>query len=359
MTGLTIAHFGLQRQSKQLRDELLDATDQVLQSGQFLDGPFTRQFENWLRFKTGSDYAITVHSGTQALEIIAEYIKIKHLYFGNFEPPVVLPNISYPATLNAFVSKDINIELRDTDKYGILSEKSMTVAETYCLVGLYGRSPWHDLEFTDGKNIIVDGAQHWLVADGNIGLAMSISFDPTKNLPSTGNGGAIVTNDQDFYNYAVKQRNNGKPNFDFAGSNTKMSEQDCAQILVRTKYLDSWQHRREQIRQFYVNELSNYVKCLSDDFDIPHSNQKFVIYTPEHRNSLHTHLLVSGIDSKIHYDYTLAELESASKISIKPDMLSTSFMLMRGVLSLPIYPELTDLEVEYIVNKVKEFYKHA
>lgn len=351
-----IKHFGLDRQYKKLKDELLDATDQVLRSGQFLDGPFTRQFENWLRIKTGAEYAITVHSGTQALEIIAEYTKIKALYFGKIDPCVIVPNISYPATLNAFVSKDFNIEIRDTDKYGIMLDTSDDELETYCLVGLYGRSPWYPAQFSDSKNVIVDGAQHWLVADGNIGLGMSISFDPTKNLPSTGNGGAIVTNDRDLYNFVVKQRNNGKPDFDFAGSNSKMSEQDCAQILVRTKYLDSWQYRREEIRRYYVDELNEYVNCLSDDFDIPHSNQKFVIYAPEIRNSLHTYLLTSGIDSKVHYEYTLGSLEVAKNIKSKPDMLSTSLMLMQGVLSIPIYPELTDSEVEFIVETVKSFF---
>ena len=356
MTGLTIPHFGLKRQSKQLRDELLDVTDQVLQSGQFLDGNYTRQFENWLRLKTDSKFAITVHSGTQALEIIARYILIKSKLFGNFEPGVILPNITYPATLNAFIGQEYQAEIWDTDKFGILApEHDDKIGYMYCLVGLYGRKPWHDVEILDSPNFIVDGAQHWLVADGDIGTGMSISFDPTKNLPSTGNGGAIVTNDVHLYQYAVKMRNNGKPEFDFAGSNTKMSEQDCAQILVRTKYLDNWQARREQIKQYYCDTLREYVTCLSDS-DVPHANQKFVIYAPEHRNSLHTHLLTSGIESKIHYDYTLQDLETARAIKVKPSPLSISYMLMKGVVSLPIYPELTDDEVEYITAKVIEFY---
>jgi len=346
---MTIPHFGLKRQSKQLRDELLDATDQVLQSGQFLDGKFTRQFESWLRQKTGADYAITVHSGTQALEIIAENIFLK-------QRKVIVPNISYPATLNAFLRHDYDISIWDTDKYGILLEEHPdNISYYYCLVGLYGRKPWHEIGFLDSPNFIVDGAQHWLVADGEIGLGMSISFDPTKNLPSTGNGGAIVTNSKDLYDFAVLMRNNGKPDFDFAGSNSKMSEQDCAHLLVRTKYLDRWQERREQIRQYYCRELRDYVVCLSDS-DVPHANQKFVIYEPELRNSLHTHMLTSGIETKVHYDYTLGELEIANKIKEKPIAISTSYMLMKGVVSLPIYPELTDAEVEFIASKVVDFY---
>lgn len=344
-----IPHFGLKRQYKYLKDELLDATSQVLRSGQYLDGKYTREFENWLKEKTKTDYALTVHSGTQALEIIAAYKKSVGVGY------VIIPNISYPATLNAFLQHDYEIKIDDTDKYGILKDSDYFFPNNYCLVGLYGRKPWADQPFDESPNFIVDGAQHWLVAGNEIGVGMSISFDPTKNLPSTGNGGAIVTNNKDLYNYAVLMRNNGKPDFNFVGTNSKMSEQDCAQILVRTKYLDSWQQRREQIRQYYCRELREYVTCLSDD-NVPHANQKFVVYEPERRNSLHTHLMVSGIESKIHYDYTLSELDTAHSITDKPSPISTSYMLMRGVVSLPIYPELTDSEIEFVAETVSNFY---
>ena len=74
------------------------------------------------------------------------------------------------------------------------------------------------------------------------------------------------------------------------------------------------------------------------------------------RNSLRTHLLTIGIDSKVHYEYVLGDLPTTTDIP-KPDMLSTSVMLSRGVLSLPMYPELTDQEVEYIADAVINFYK--
>lgn len=353
---MNIPFFGLKRQYEQLKEELLDATDNVLSSGVYLDGKYTREFENWLAAKTQTDYAVTVHSGTQALEIIADYLMVSSKLYGKYDPEIVLPNISYPATLNAFLNRNWAVSLYDTDKYGILSEESIPPLTYYCLVGLYGRSPWYDVEFLDSPNFIVDGAQHWLVADGNIGVGMAISFDPTKNLASSGNGGAIVTNDKELYNFAVKYRNNGKPNFDFAGSNTKMSEQDCAQILVRAKYLDFYQWRREEIRKYYCDQLRDVVTCLSDS-DIPHANQKFVIYVPEHRNSLHTYMLTSGVESKIHYEYTLGDLVTARSVKSKPDMLSVSNMLMQGVLSLPMYPELTDSEVEVISDTVKDFFK--
>lgn len=354
MSGLEIPHFGLKRQYEYLKEELLDATDLALRDGNLVNGKFAKEFEHWLRIKTNTKYAITVHSGTQALEIIARHKKEKHVGVIESEPIVVLPNITYPATLNAFMNAGWQVELADTDKYGIVEMKNDSAGKYNCLVGLYGRKPWDHAPITESFGIIVDGAQHWLVADGNVGSGMAISFDPTKNLPASGNGGAIVTNDEKLYMYASAYRDNNKPYFHATGTNSKMSEQDCAQILVRARYIDTWQKRRQEIASYWCEAFRELpLMCMSDS-DVPHAHQKFVVYTAD-RNSLHTHCMLSGVSTKIHYEYVLGDLPSAANLP-KPDMLSKSVMLTRGVLSLPIYPELRDYEVEYVRDVVRKFY---
>ncbi len=343
---MNISHFGLKRQYQNLKDELLDATHRALKDGQLVNGHYTRSFEEWLKYRTKTKYAVTVHSGTQALEIITKYKKRDN-------QSVNLTNITYPATLNAFLQEGYNVSLKDTDKYGIL--KYDNYKELICIVGLYGMQPWHQSRIESANSVIVDGAQHWLVADGHVGCGMAISFDPTKNLPSSGNGGAIVTNDEKLYLFAARYRDNFKPYFDDVGTNSKMSEQDCAQILVRTKYIDKWQQRRKAIAEYWIENFKDLpFNCLADT-EVPHAYQKFVIYASD-RNSLHTHMITSGIDTKVHYEYVLGDLPTAKNLS-KPDMISTSVMLSRGVLSLPIYPELTDNEVEYITNEIITYYQ--
>lgn len=349
MNGLAVAHFGLKRQYHNLKDELLDATHRALKDGQLVGGHYTRSFEEWLKYRCKTKYAITVHSGTQALEIIARYKKEYH----SDKPTIKIPNLTYNATLNAFLNTGYDVELEDTDKQGIIKLSSVSTAYT-CLVGLYGIKPWEQSKIESSHNVIVDGAQHWLVADGQVGAGMAISFDPTKNLPSSGNGGAIVTNDEHLYLYAAKYKDNFKPYFEDIGTNTKMSEQDCAQILVRAKYIDEWQKRRKLIAEHWIDAFKDLpLDCLTKKH-IPHAHQKFVIYSSD-RNSLHTHMLTSGIDTKIHYEYVLGDLPVAKNLK-KPDLLSKSVMLSRGVLSLPLYPELTDTEIEYIVYTIKRYF---
>jgi dTDP-4-amino-4,6-dideoxygalactose transaminase len=354
---MNIPHFGLSRQYKNIGEELLDATHRALKDGQLIGGHYTRSFEEWLKHRTKTKYAITVHSGTQALEIIARYKKIKHNQSMQGNPKVLLPNLTYPATLNAFLTAGWDIELGDTDKYGILNFSGQTPGVYNCLVGFAGLKPWEQARIENSHGIIVDGAQHWLVADGQVGSGMAISFDPTKNLPSSGNGGAIVTNDHHLYMFAATYRDNNKPAFHDVGTNSKMSEQDCAQILVRTKYINDWQKRRSEISKYWCDAFRELpLSCLSDT-TIPHAHQKFVMYLPD-RNSLHTHLLTDGIDSKIHYEYVLGDLPTAQDRNIsRPDLMGISVMLSMGVISLPIYPELTDIEVNYISEKIKEYFK--
>lgn len=354
---MNIPHFGLKRQYKNIGEELLDATHRALKDGQLVGGHYTRSFEEWLKHRTNTKYAITVHSGTQALEIIARYKKIKHNQSMQGNPKILLPNLTYPATLNAFLTAGWDIELGDTDKYGILNFNSQTPGVYNCLVGFAGLKPWEQARIENSHGIIVDGAQHWLVCEGQVGSGMAISFDPTKNLPSSGNGGAIVTNDHHLYMFASTYRDNNKPAFHDVGTNSKMSEQDCAQILVRVKYIDEWQKRRSEISKYWCDAFRELpLSCLSDT-NIPHAHQKFVMYLPD-RNSLHTHLLTDGIDSKIHYEYVLGDLPTAQDRNIsRPDMMGISLMLSRGVISLPMYPELLDSEIEYIADRVHQFYK--
>jgi dTDP-4-amino-4,6-dideoxygalactose transaminase len=356
MTTWLIPHFGLKRQYYNLQDELLDATHDALKEGVLINGPFTAALESWLCNYTGCKFATVTHSGTHALEFIAGYHYDLSFLAGDEQAPRIrIPNLTFPATLNAFYSTGWDVELVDTDRNGLIKfdDDYEDGFDAYtCFVGLYGASPNRKLY----SNTIVDGAQHWLAASRDqIGDAMAISFDPTKNLPSSGNGGAIVTNDQSLYDWTNVMKNNGKLDHYYPGTNSKMSEVECAHLLVRTKHIDSWQNRREQIRNYYLDRFVEMpFRCLSEPFE-NHADQKFVIYTQD-RNELHQHLTDNKIESRVHYPYALSELPIAKDIIKKPDLISTSIALSRGVLSLPIYPELTDSEVEAVADTVCKFF---
>ena len=348
---MKVPFFGLDRQYSNLKTELLEATNNVLSSGRLMSGKYTEEFEDWLAKKNNSKHAIVCHSGTNALEIIAKY------WWNNFlvesRPPIAhIPTLTFPATANAFVNAGWNVKLVDSNKYGqAMHQHEFNKKEFHVYVGLYG-APIIPHSLTSDI-IIEDGAQHWLSDDcTRYGHATAISFDPTKNLPSSGNGGAIVTNDDNFNAWVREYHNHGKPSNLSTGTNSRMSELDCSHLLVRSKYLGQWQARRREIVGMYNNAFNNSnVKSLINTHNIKkHACHKYVIVT-DHRNDLQTKLHYDNIKCKIHYEKPLHEI-SCFRNNSNLNMLSKASILSRKVLSLPLYPELSNTEINYVISKV-------
>jgi dTDP-4-amino-4,6-dideoxygalactose transaminase len=339
----------------------LDVTDTVLRSGNLMNGNYTVEFENWLARKNRVNYAVTCHSGTHALEIIASYWATMESNVNT--PRVLIPTLTYAATANAFMRAGWDVCFVDTDVNGLMDLRKVPESMSYqavVLIGLYGASVkdygdfriWDDWQLKD-TIVIEDAAQHWLSANCvRIGEAAAISFDPMKNLACYGNGGAVLTNNMDLASYARSWRDNGKPTHAETGTNSRMSEVDCATMLVKSKQLDNWQARRAIIAAYWCDRTKNSsVRCLINKSNsADHAFHKFVIEV-DNRDLVRKELEVRKIETKIHYANPLHEIGTFRQWP-GPDMLSVSSALSRRVISLPFYPELTDLEVEYIIDQV-------
>jgi len=123
-------------------------------------------------------------------------------------------------------------------------------------------------------------------------------------------------------------------------------------MMVKTQHVDAWQARRKNIALYWIGRLKNTgIRSLitAQNFDT-HCYHKFVIDV-DSRDTLARNLAIKGIETRVHYREPLHELPAYSDY-VGPDILSVASSLSRRVLSLPIYPELTDLEVEYIIDSV-------
>jgi dTDP-4-amino-4,6-dideoxygalactose transaminase len=270
--------------------------------------------------------------------------------------------MTYAATANAFIRAGWDVHFIDTDHHGLLDVKKIPDVsyQAVVLVGLYGASithlgdikRWHEWTLNN-KIVIEDAAQHWLANDcQRIGKAAAISFDPMKNLPAYGNGGAVVTDDRDVFDFVRAWRDNGKTTHNETGTNSRMSELDCAHMLVKARYIDAWQARRSNIAGYWRERLKGTeIRCLIDQDNYHnHAHHKFVIDV-DNRDILQKNLAIRKVETKIHYVQPLHEIGTFRKHP-GPDILSCASALSRRVLSLPIYPELTDLEVEYVIDQV-------
>lgn len=355
-----IPFFGVDRQYRNLREEILDITDRVYSTGRVLDGEFTREFEGQIARRCHRGYALSVNSGTQAL-IFAQLAAMNR-------PPysILIPTLSFVATINSVLMNGFTPVFCDVDYKGLLDLSSYEYkldasVGAVMYVNLFGNCiDWDKFRmqtefFNDDLVIIEDAAQSFGASykgtpSGKLGTVSVLSFDPTKNLNNYGSGGMILTDDFHIYETCRALRDNGKITHDRPGTNSKMSEADCAQMTVKLGHFDAWQRRRTEIANYYIDRLYPYVDILTPNEGVEHAWHKFVIRT-DHRNSLMHRLSLDGIETKIHYEYALYDLGVGfNYVDYSRDLYTETSAFTRECVSLPIYPELSDSEVETIVD---------
>jgi dTDP-4-amino-4,6-dideoxygalactose transaminase len=366
MSGSQIPFFGVDRQYLTLREEILDAVDQVYRSGQVLDGDSTQQFETAIAHRCGREYAVAVNSATQGL-IFAQQVILPQ------ESRVLIPTLSFAATINSVLYAGNTPVFCDTDESALIDLESMDMALTgagvNCIMyaNLFGHVVDYDrfrlqTEFFNSNIRVIEdaaqsfGARYKDQPSGSLGDISVLSFDPTKNLNNYGSGGMVLTDSQVMYEDVMDLRDNGKHmGHQGFGTNSRMSESDAAQMLVKLKYFDAWQTRRRHIAQYYTQELAEWVDIVLPGEHVTSAWSKFVIRLSE-RHGLRDYLASCGIDSRFHYDTPLFELPIGyDYIDYARELFRESTAFSREAISLPIYPELRDIEVESVVNAVKNY----
>jgi dTDP-4-amino-4,6-dideoxygalactose transaminase len=366
-----IPFFGVDRQYNNLREEILDATDKVYASGRTLDGIYTKQFEKIIAKMTERRYACAVGSCTQAL--IFSLRAVDNECFRGSRNKVLIPAQSFVATLNSvleagfdpvFCDVDPQTGLIDINKIPVIADEIAAIM----YVNLFGNVIEQEklisyMEvFSEGKIPVIEdaaqsfGAYYRGVPSGKLGDVSCLSFDPTKNLNNYGSGGMILTDDPAIWELANDYRDNGKMNDHIhSGTNSKMSEADCAQMLVKLKYFDGWQKRRAEIAEYYTEELDGLVGIPPVDMNVEHAWSKFVIHYHS-RSGLYTDLLNMGVETRINYELPLHQHAVSFSFTSFDDtgILEGAENFSRTCLSLPIYPELEDYEVEYVVDAIKQ-----
>lgn len=244
-------------------------------------------------------------------------------------------------------------------------------------VNLYGNMVDYDrlmviMQFFGGLSIPVveDAAQSFGAKfngkpSGSFGQSSILSFDPMKNFNNYGSGGMVLTDNYETYYEINDYRNNGKMGDHYrSGTNSKMSELDCACMLVKLKYFDGWQKRRTEIAEYWNDQFKDKVETLAVDDRVEPSWHKYPIFVDD-RNWIQHQLTEQGIDTRIHYDLPLTEsvsyqssVEGTNRYKQDPvkflEYAVNAKRLSLRTLSLPIYPELTDAEVERIAKSVLE-----
>ena len=360
-----IPFFGIARQYQNLREELLDVTDKVYSSGKVLDGHNALQFEQAIANRCHRKFAVNVNSCTQGLIFALQCLRNPGR--------VVIPTISFAATLNSVLMTQNIPEFVDVDHTGLMDLKNANFSlrgrniAAIMYPNLFGNTIDYDqfrvlTEFVGEAPFVIEdaaqsfGASYKGIPSGKMGDVSVLSFDPTKNLPNYGSGGMILTDNIDIAESLVNLRDNGKASHHgMPGTNSKMSESDCAQMLVKLNHFDKWQARRADIAKYYTQQLCSYIDVQGPNEGVDHAWHKFVLRITNQRSKLMHHLSLKGIETKIHYSAPLDTLLVGAQYA-HDGVGYAGAQFSKETLSIPIYPELADSEVEYIVDAIREFY---
>lgn len=357
-----------QTEPEELKIAMIEAASRVIHSGWYVLGNEVAEFERQWALACGSNHAVAVGNGMDAIEII-----LRSLNIGAGDEVITTPMTAF-ATVLAILRAGATPVLADIDMgtalVSITSVKRCISNKTKALllVHLYGQvrnmNAWTDFCLNNKIALIEDCAQSHIASwkgrvAGTFGVAGAYSFYPTKNLGALGDAGMLITSDPNLANRSSQICNYGQSvryEHPEVGMNSRLDEIQAAILLERLKYLGSFTDRRRQIATAYQQGIvSPHVKKLLDPEEpASHVHHLYVIQC-EARDALQMHLTKHQIQSLIHYPIPIHQQKPCLNIKRDPLGLGNSENHAKSCLSLPCHPQLSDRDVLKVIDVVNQF----
>jgi dTDP-4-amino-4,6-dideoxygalactose transaminase len=364
---MKVPYLNLGLQHKNIKEEILRSIGTLLDNGQFILGEESQRFEKRFAALCGTTYALGVANGTDAL-----FLSLMALGIGKGDEVITAPN-SFLASASSIAiagAKPVFADVReDFNLDPALVEKAITPAtKAIIVVHLTGRpAPLDELLAIAKKHklhLIEDcaqavGALYKGKPVGSFGTTGCFSLHPLKNLAACGDGGVITTNDEKIYKHLLIARNHGLINrdeCDFWSYNSRLDNLQAAILNVKLTELEKWTSRRREIAGIYQRKLKGLDLILPTDSTSEKAvYHTFIIQTTK-RDALKQFLADAGIDTKVHYPIAIHQQKAAKELGYKPGDFPVTEKQTRTILSLPVFAELLDIEVNYVADKIIEFF---
>jgi len=366
---MKVPFVDLKMQYNSIKEEVMEAVNNVIENSAFIGGSFVEKFESDFGQFCGVKYCIGVGNGTDAI-----FIVLKMLGIGPSDEVITAAN-SFIATSEAIsltgarvVFCDVNEVTRNLDP-DLISDKITDKTRAIIPIHLYGQPADMDriVEIAKKNNLYIvqdcaqaHGAKYKGKMVGTFGEASCFSFYPGKNLGAYGDGGAVVTDNEDLEKKIRMYANHGrseKYNHEFEGVNSRLDGMQAAILSVKLKHLEEWNFKRITNARIYNEKLKGIEDIITpvipDEWD--HVFHLYVIRSKE-RDRLKKFLVDNGISCGIHYPIALPNLRAYSYLNHKPGDFPVSSELQDEILSLPMFPELTEEQIEYVADMIKEFF---
>jgi dTDP-4-amino-4,6-dideoxygalactose transaminase len=365
---MNVPFLDLQAQYRSIKPELDSAIQAVLDKSAYVLGPAVAEFEKNFALYCQSDHCVGINNGTNAL-----LLALRALGVGAGDEVITAAN-TFIATAAAIAHAGAKPVLVDVDPVSRtvdpnLIERAITPRTKVIIpVHLFGRTADMDpiLEIAARHNLFVledaaqaHGAKYKGRVAGSMGKLAAFSFYPGKNLGAYGEGGAVTTSDEELARRVKMLRDHGsekKYYHELLGYNARLEGIQGAVLGTKLRYLDKWNNGRNKVAQ-------NYNRLLRDGpVGVPNMDpdyfQVFHLYVVEtkRREELMKFLQERGISTLIHYPVPIHLQKAFAHLGYRAGDFPVTEKLADQILSLPMFPELTDDQIAYVVVNIKEFF---
>ena len=367
---MPVSFFDITRQNHLQLNAINQALDKVVNSGKYILGENVNAFEGEVAGYSNAKFAIGVASGTDALHLALRAVGVSagdEVITTPFTFVATAEAIAYCGATPVFV--DIEPNTFNIDP-GVIKAKITKKTKALLPVHLYGQS-------CDMGKIMQIAREHKLkvVEDcaqafgaefsgkkvGGFSDAGCFSFFPTKNLGCFGDGGLVLTNDEKIADEIKVLRGHGSRktyHYDQIGYNSRLDEIQAAVLRVKLKSIGDLLRFRRKIANFYKKTLGD-IKEITLPLELAGGKHTFNQYTIrlKGRDELFEFLKVRGIGSMVYYPLSLHLQKAFSHLNYRQGDFPQSELAQQEVLSLPIFPELKEDELELVASSIKEFFK--
>ena len=365
---MKVPFVDLTAQYLSIANEIQSAIQNVIHDNAFIRGKYVNEFEKNFANCCQAEHCLGVGNGTDAL-----FVALKLFGIGSGDD-VIVPANSFIATSEAVTltgARPVFVDCHK-DTYNIDPDKiePNITSKTRAMipVHLYGlpadMAKIADLAGAYNLKIIQDCAQaHGASINGqplaNFGHILCFSFYPGKNLGAYGDAGAIVTNNEKLYKHALMFANHGRSSkygHDLEGCNSRMDGIQGAVLGIKLKYLDSWNQKRRSNAILY-NRLLTSIPSIITPSHSAKTEHVYHLYVIRHKNrdKLRDHLRSKNIETGIHYPVALPNLRAYRYLGYSKEDFPIASKYQDEVLSLPVYPELSEEMIEEAVSVIYEF----
>lgn len=362
--GMRVPFLDLHAQYRAIREEIDGAIAEVIRTSQFIIGSEETKFERAFADSLRVPYAVGCSCGTSALYIALMALRVPQ------GAEVIVPAMTYIATAEAVSLAGAHPVFVDVEPdTGLMSFDAMAQAVTAKTWGvipvhLYGQmvDMLRFAAFAQERSLhlLEDAAQAHAAEchgerPGSLSDAAVFSFFPSKNLGAYGDAGAIVTRNRMMAEWMRRYRNHGrldKYKHEFIAFNFRLDGIQAAILQAKLPHLEWWTERRRTIAARYRAAIGRAgIRCLIERPGMRHVYHLFAIRHPE-RDRLRRVLAENGVESGIHYPIPLHLQTAYESFGQGPGSLPEAEALARETLSLPIDPQMSDTQVEYVIHQV-------